>query len=273
MGDDTTIQVDRIGRTCIGFLELEALFVPQFRISLVSVSKLAAIGLRTIFDNVDCSVFDSSNRVFLKAYLRDGLYLVSRGYNAERPKLEALITTRAQAAGQARQTPNTQTPNTPLGSPVTELHPSRRSNKQIVTDSLHLWHRRFAHMNPVALKQILEQAIPTKLRLINDHDPTCDICLRSKHQQKLNRTEATRSKVPFELIHSDSCGPIARSFGGSAYYILFVTGASHGLAHSGTRSLVLLLARTLGLRFHYGEHGREELKDSDQISEDSTERT
>ena len=45
MGDDTTIQVDQVGRTCIGFLEIEALFVPQFRISLISVSKLALTGL------------------------------------------------------------------------------------------------------------------------------------------------------------------------------------------------------------------------------------
>ena len=51
-----------------------------------------------------------------------------------------------------------------------------------------------------------------------------------------------------------------------------VTGASHGLAHSGTRSLVLLKAARSNARvsLHGGEHGREELKDSDQISEDST---
>ena len=38
----------------------------------------------------------------------------------------------------------------------------------------------------------------------------------------MTRTEATRSNIPFELIHSDSCGPIARSIGGSAYYIVFI---------------------------------------------------
>ena len=74
-------------------------------------------------------------------------------------------------------------------------------------------------MNPVTLKQILEQTTPNEHKLINDHDPTCDICLKSK--QKLNRTVAIRSKIPFELIHLDSCGPITRSFGGSTHYILF----------------------------------------------------
>ena len=54
-----------------------------------------------------------------------------------------------------------------------------------------------------------------------------------------------------------------------------VTGASHGLARSGTLSLVLIdrsLERS-GFGITRGEHGREELKDSDPISEDSTERT
>ena len=77
-------------------------------------------------------------------------------------------------------------------------------------------------MNLVALKQILEQTTPNQLKLVNDHDPACDICLKSKHQQKVTRTEATRAKIPFELIHSDSCGSIARSIGGSAYYIVFI---------------------------------------------------
>ena len=90
MGDDTTIQVDQVGRTCIGFLEIEALFVPQFCISLISVGKLALTGLRTIFDNIDCSVFNSDGQVFLKAYLKNGLYLASKGYDTQ--KAAALIT-------------------------------------------------------------------------------------------------------------------------------------------------------------------------------------
>ena len=49
-----------------------------------------------------------------------------------------------------------------------------------------------------------------------------------------------------------------------------VTGASHGLARSETRSLVLLESRSLersGFAITGGEHGREELKGSDQISD------
>ena len=92
--DNTTIQVDQIGRICIGFLEIEALFVPQFRISLISVSKLAAMGPQTIFDNTDCSVFNSNGQVFLKAYLKNGLYLASKGYDTQ--KAAAFINTRAQ---------------------------------------------------------------------------------------------------------------------------------------------------------------------------------
>ena len=223
MGDDTTIQVDQVGRTCIGFLEIEALFVPQFRISLISVSKLALTGLRTIFDNIDCSVFNSDGQVFLKACLKNGLYLASKGYDTQ--KAAALITTRAQTK-KARPQPAPpavqQAPDSPAVSDFKSNSSGHRSNKRVLTDSLHLWHRRFAHMNPVALKQILEQTTPNEHKLINDHDPTCDICLKSKHQQKLNCTAETRLEIPFELIHSDSCGPITCSFGGSTHYILFI---------------------------------------------------
>ena len=146
MGDDTTIQVDQVRRTCIGFLVIEALFVPQFCISLISVSKLALTGLRTIFDNIDCSVFNSDGQVFLKAYLKNGLYLASKGYDTQK----AATTTVSGAAS------SSQALDLPAVSNFKSNSSGYRSNKRVLTDSLHLWHRRFAHMNPVALKQILE---------------------------------------------------------------------------------------------------------------------
>ena len=81
-----------------------------------------------------------------------------------------------------------------------------------------------------------------------------------EYRRKADRTEETRSGSGYSYRSHNMVG---------------VTGASHGLTRSGTRSLVLN-SRSLersGFAITGGEHGREELKDSDQISEDSTERT
>jgi len=36
------------------------------------------------------------------------------------------------------------------------------------------------------------------------------------------RTKASRTLTPFELIHSDLCGPIKHSIGGAQYYIIYI---------------------------------------------------
>jgi transposase InsO family protein len=192
MGDDNGVQVGEAGKTHISSLEMDALFVPQFRISLVSVSKLAKQGLRTTFDSAGCRVTNKAGEIVLDAKEKDGIYVIGAG------RENAFTTTTTLKSGKIKQ---------------------RKRDKFVQTESLHLWHRRLAHLNPVALKQILD----TSIRYSNDHDhATCDICLKSKHQQEFNRTKVPRSKIPFELIHSDTCGPLSPSLSGAAHYIVFI---------------------------------------------------
>ena len=64
------------------FLETEALFIPQFRISLISVSKLAVRNsMRTIFVGNGGSILDFNSRTLLKV-LNNGQYLASSGYES-----------------------------------------------------------------------------------------------------------------------------------------------------------------------------------------------
>jgi transposase InsO family protein len=50
----------------------------------------------------------------------------------------------------------------------------------------------------------------------------CETCIHTKQQQKVVRTKASRTSIPFELVHSDLCGPIKHSIGGAQYYIIYI---------------------------------------------------
>jgi len=49
-----------------------------------------------------------------------------------------------------------------------------------------------------------------------------ETCIHTKQQQKLTHTKASQTSTPFELIHSDLCGPIRHSIGGAQYYIIYI---------------------------------------------------
>ena len=56
-----------------------------------------------------------------------------------------------------------------------------------------LCHRRFAHLNPVALQFIING--------FTYDGAMCDICVQVKYKQKFIRTKVTRTTKPFELVH------------------------------------------------------------------------
>ena len=50
----------------------------------------------------------------------------------------------------------------------------------------------------------------------------CRTCVHAKQQQHIVRTKASRSSTPFALVHSDLCGPMKHSIGGTQYYIIYI---------------------------------------------------
>jgi len=50
----------------------------------------------------------------------------------------------------------------------------------------------------------------------------CQTCVETKQQQHVIRTKSSRSPTPFELIHSDLCGPMKHSIGGAQFYIIYI---------------------------------------------------
>ena len=51
----------------------------------------------------------------------------------------------------------------------------------------------------------------------------CTTCIQTKHKQKIIKLKTKRTTKPFELVHSDVCGPFSTPTSAShRYYILFI---------------------------------------------------
>ena len=64
-----------------------------------------------------------------------------------------------------------------------------------------IWHRRLAHKNPTAIKYLVKG-------YTND-DSMCTVCIQAKHKQRFINVPVQRITKPFELVHSDACGPFS----------------------------------------------------------------
>ena len=54
-------------------------------------------------------------------------------------------------------------------------------------------------------------------------DSICTVCIQAKHKQRLIKVPVKRTTKPFELVHSDACGPFSTlTLGYNQYYILFI---------------------------------------------------
>jgi hypothetical protein len=182
LGDKNEVHARKKGTVQLNGVRIEAFFVSEFRISLLSVSQLDSLGLTAIFKNGTCTVIDHLGNNPLSATLDRGLYILPR-----------------------------------LGS----AHVSSNTNIR-KPDLIEVWHRRLAHLNYADLKLILDLDKKTKTRTPWEIPGLCETCVKTKQQQHVIRTKSTRSSTPFELVHSDLCGPMKHSIGGAQFYIIYI---------------------------------------------------
>jgi hypothetical protein len=86
--------------------------------------------------------------------------------------------------------------------------------KLSITESK-IWHKRLGYLGEAAMKAIINSYI--------DDGNTCEVCIQAKLRRKIIRVPVQRTTTPFELVHSDLCGPFATpSAGGAQYFIVYI---------------------------------------------------
>ena len=119
LGDDHQVQAKKKGIVSLRGVDIEAFFVPEFRISLISVGQLDSHGYTTTFRSGICSIADAKGQKILGTNIEDGLYILSTDGLAHVSEIRMLRT-------------------------APHSHPKN------------MWHRRLAHLNHQDLKRLLE---------------------------------------------------------------------------------------------------------------------
>ena len=96
--------------------------------------------------------------------------------------------------------------------------------KDASNSSLHLWHCRFGHLGMNNVRKLLNGDLVKGMSDVNENISFCEGCMMGKqHRCSYPKDDHYRANQPFELVHSDVCGPMSvNSFGGSRYYITFI---------------------------------------------------
>jgi len=194
--------------------QVEALHSPTFRLSCLSINQLDLGGHTTIFQDRKCSMTSPSSCTLARKLI-NGIYIIV-------PTTILLsLTTENGKRRQRDSSPTTELTIEPtiestiesLGAPIAAK--SKFTRKALTISESRFWHRRLAHMNPTAMKS------PVK-GYTND-DSMCTVCIQAKHKQKFIKVPVKRTTKPFELVHSDVCGPFSTlSLGDNRHHILFI---------------------------------------------------
>ena len=260
LGDDNVVTIKQKGIVKINGVLVEALYAPQFRICLLSAAYFDKLGYRTDFYKGVGTIYKPDGEPLLEAHLTKGLYLYTPDARA------FLTTTRSMARPSANNAKNEAAfevvipvtskrpprasrtdhePPQPLlpdnDEPIEDndgvVHDNEQDFGRTTTDlsgivdrlkrrraGPHLWHARFDHVSADALRRAVDPNL-VEGKIAEAFD--CETCIMSKHKQSFERTPVARSKIPFERIHSDLCGPFRHtSNGGHHYYILFIDDAT-----------------------------------------------
>jgi len=232
LGDDHQVQAKKKGIVRLGRVDIEAFFVSEFRISLLSVGQLDSHGYTTFRSGI-CSIANTKGQKVLSANLEDGLYILSTDGSAHISEIRMLQTA-----------PHSHTVN--------------------------MWHRRLAHLNHQDLRRLLESSgerimnidvkpvmdpMDVESMMDLDVEPVMDpdvkpvmepmdeqviipvdksdkphwetptlysTCVQAKQQQQVIGIKVPQSSRLFALAHSDLCGPMKHSIGGAQYYIIYI---------------------------------------------------
>jgi hypothetical protein len=236
LGDDNKVTV--IHHTLVNVsqeYEVNALYMPMFRLSLFSINQLDTAGYTSTFGRGKCSI--SSPSITITGNRVNDLYIISpaTALTLTVPRTSTKTTSRKKKTKRASSSAHTTVPSIahfagPTTSPLHTASPSAASTvpqcpsatespkptqKPLTITESRLWHRRPAHIKPTTLRSLIDG--------YTKHDSMCTACIEAKHKQKIIKVKTKRTTKPFELIHSDVCGSFSTpTSAGHHYYILFI---------------------------------------------------
>ena len=90
----------------------------------------------------------------------------------------------------------------------------------------YLWHCRFGHLGMNNVNKLIEENMVNGMDGVSNKNDNqfCEACTKGKqHRCPYPKSADYRASEPFELVHSDVCGPMpVPSFGGSRYFVTFI---------------------------------------------------
>jgi hypothetical protein len=118
-------------------------------------------------------------------------------------------------AARERPVKRRRVPHKSLKSSTPTRRPALVPATTLSTEESRRWHRRLAHLHPAAMRSLIDG--------LSHDDQLCDVCLKAKQKRKIVRIPVKPTTRPYELVHSDLCGPFSTpSLSGKRYFIVFV---------------------------------------------------
>ena len=91
--------------------------------------------------------------------------------------------------------------------------------------SLEVWHNRLGHLNYNYMNQLMKKEMVDGMNCdsVTESQKECEGCVLGKMQKKpFPKQSQHRATRPYEIVHSDVCGPMqVESKGGSRYMLTF----------------------------------------------------
>jgi len=159
LGDETTVTANFNGLINISQgLQLNALYIPTFQLSLLSINQLDLARYTTTFRHGICSIFTNSTNIIANHTSDLNILQSCDALNSE--------TTRSYS-------PPTKTTSTDRKKRKSSSLKTELTSASTIT--MRLWHRRLAHLHSAAMRSLIDG--------FNDLDATgmCDVCLQAKH--------------------------------------------------------------------------------------------
>ena len=159
LGNQSSALATKGGQVTLYGLILKALYIPEFRLSLVSLGQLDQAGLKTVFVSGVCQIWKTGkygeDTVVLQARYTDGLYVITQPVHLP-------------GAGVSEESRNTGTTMV-----------STLDGHQHLEDAESLLHKRLAHLNHQAVHHVLTSGSYTHTA-DGSHKPQCSTCILSK---------------------------------------------------------------------------------------------